>query len=243
MKGNQLNEEQLKDRAIRFYEKYGNELSSIANLLEIRLGQLTLAYTLQNNLPKESITIKSRVKNLNSFLLKLESLQWPNFYYPAEIARDLIGARIICWFVDDCYGLMEYIKKSNRFTVNAAGIKDYIKNPMKQGYRAIHIPVEIKYDSVQRDKKGKIKINNEPVLCEIQIRSALQNVWGDITHQFYCKNKTSQASDPEFESLLSGIADRLFHEEPVFIKCRERYQKIEISTKKNNARTGFKEDK
>ena len=62
----------LTQRAIRFFNRYGDELESIRQLLEIKLNQLALAYTLQNNLPRESIRVYSRTKSLKSFLKKLE---------------------------------------------------------------------------------------------------------------------------------------------------------------------------
>lgn len=242
MEKEKLTPDELKDRTLRFYQRYGDELIKISQLLEIRLSQLALAYTLQNSLPKESILIKSRIKSIESFLLKLEKANWPTFYYPTEVVKDLIGARVICWFVSDCYGLLEYITKSNHFLINQKEIKDYIKYPMKQGYRGIHIPVEIKYDSVQRDKGGRIQIINEPILCEIQIRTKLQDAWGDLTHEFYYKNKAHGIQDPEFENLLSSTADRLALEDKDFIKFRDIYQKLEKISEKGNSREGFKDE-
>src|SRR5215467_4462334 len=79
-------------RARRFFSRYGQELDSIRKLLEIRLDQVALAYTLEHNLPRESVFVCSRLKSLESFLKKLERKGWPDFYYPAAIATDLIGA-------------------------------------------------------------------------------------------------------------------------------------------------------
>lgn len=244
MNEKKLTPAQLKDRTLRFYHRYGDELAQVAKLLEIRLSQLALAYTLQNSLPKESIIIKSRIKSVDSFLLKLKNMKWPTFYYPTEVVKDLIGARIVCWFVDDCYGLLDYITKGNHFIINQAEIKDYIKSPMKQGYRAIHIPVEIKYDSVQRAKKGgAIRIVNEPILCEIQIRTKLQDAWGDLTHEFYYKNRAHGIQNAQFENLLSSTADRLAIEDKDFIKFRKIYQEIEKNSPKSKTRIGFKDEK
>jgi putative GTP pyrophosphokinase len=47
----------------------------------------------------------------------------------------------------------------------------------------------ITYDSVQRDEKQQIRIVPEEMICEIQIRTKLQDAWGDITHEFHYKAK------------------------------------------------------
>ncbi|MFT5505633.1 MAG: putative GTP pyrophosphokinase [Gammaproteobacteria bacterium] len=74
-------------------------------VLHIRLSQLALAYTINNNLPAEAVTVSTRVKTLKSFLKKMDKISWPQFYYPTEVIQDLIGARVVCWLVDDCEGI------------------------------------------------------------------------------------------------------------------------------------------
>lgn len=61
---------ELKERAIRFFDRYGKDLEQIRQLLSIRLNQLALAYTIDNNLPPEAIAISTRIKSLKSFLKK-----------------------------------------------------------------------------------------------------------------------------------------------------------------------------
>jgi putative GTP pyrophosphokinase len=120
-----LTSEQLKERAIRFFDRYGKDLEQIRQLLNIRLIQLALAYTIANNLPYEAVMISTRVKTLKSFLNKLKNKGWPQFYYPNEVASDLVGARVICWFIDDCEGMRKLISSSNHLKVTG-DIEDYI---------------------------------------------------------------------------------------------------------------------
>ena len=172
-----LSPDDLRQRTSRFFARYGKELGQIAELLEIQLKQLALAYTLNNRLPPEAMKISSRLKSVESFLIKLENDGWPQFYYPTEVARDLIGARVVCWFVDDCYGFLDFIKASNHFRVASERThpaKDFIKAPQQSGYRAIHVFAEVIYDSVQREH-GVAIVKPAQILCEIQIRSRLQD--------------------------------------------------------------------
>jgi hypothetical protein len=89
----------LTQRAIRFFNRYGDELDSIGQLIKIRLEQLALAYTLENDLPREAVNVSARIKSLDSFLKKLERKKWPEFYYPTEVATDLVGTRVTCWLL------------------------------------------------------------------------------------------------------------------------------------------------
>jgi len=143
-----LSKEELKKRSVRFFDRYENELEQIKDLLEIKLKQICLAYTIENRLPPEALIVIARKKTLKSFLKKLADKDWPQFYYPTEIITDLIGARITSWFLDDCSGVLNYINKSSHFNIVKESKKDYIKNPKRSGYRGIHILANVSYDSV-----------------------------------------------------------------------------------------------
>lgn len=226
---------------MRFYSRYGKELEQIKSLLEIKLKQLSLAYTIENRLPAESIQISARVKTMDSFIKKLERKGWPNFYYPTEVINDLIGARIICWFIDDCYGILEYIKSSCQIKVKNDLIEDYIKFPKDSGYRSLHILADIPYDSVQK-KDGVIKIVNEEIICEIQIRTKLQDAWGDVTHEFHYKAKNIGINNVGYESFLADISERLAIEDKTLIKFRNVYQNLADEKQKQGKREGFKDN-
>ena len=153
-----LSKEGLKERSIRFFDRQENELDQIKDLLKIKLKQKCLAYTIENNLPPEALIVTARRKTLKSFLKKLASKDWPQFYYPTEVATDLIGARITSWFLDDCSGILEYINKSSHFRIIKDSLENYIDNPKKSGYRGIHVLTNVNYDSVQRNEDGAISV-------------------------------------------------------------------------------------
>jgi len=130
----------LIQRAARFFKRYGTELEGLRNLLDVRLSQLALAYTLNNNLPRESVTVRSRVKSFESFLDKLAKKGWPHYYYLTEVAKDLVGARVICWFQDDCYGMLKCLQASSQFALRNDSLEDYIDSPKRSGYRSVAYP-------------------------------------------------------------------------------------------------------
>lgn len=233
--------EMLVERARKFYLRYGEEVEQIAELLEIKLKQLALAYTISNKLPKKAISISTRVKSEQSFLKKLENKGWPYFYIPTEVVKDLVGARVVCWFQDDCYGFLEFLKQSNHLTLadnNIRPIKDYILTPQNAGYRAIHVFADLTYDSV-KSKDDIVGVVPDKILCEIQVRSKLQDAWGDITHEFFYKAKDAGVNHKDYEGLLSTLADNLAVQDKTFLKFRDAYQRLIDEKMKDGKREGF----
>jgi putative GTP pyrophosphokinase len=241
MKSNkELLPDELKERAIRFFDRYGKDLEQIRQLLSIRLSQLALAYTIDNNLPPEAITVSTRAKTLKSFLKKLEKKDWPQFYYPTEVIQDLVGARVICWFIDDCEGIKNLIQSSNHLKITGE-VEDYIKNPKPSGYRSMHLLANVGYDSVQRDD-GKVVITNEDLVCEIQIRTKLQDAWGDVTHEFHYKAKNAGVDNKFYEKVLSEISSRLANEDQSLLTLRDAYQSLADEKLQNKTREGFRDE-
>lgn len=230
--------EQLRDRAHRFYARYGREVEQIAELLQIQLKQLALAYTIDNKLPPEAVRVSTRVKTIGSFLKKLENDGWPNFYYPTEVVRDLIGARVVCWFLDDVYGMLKCIQSSRHFKIADRPLKDFIATPQPAGYRAVHVFANAPYDSVVRGPDG-VSVVQKEFLAEVQIRTKLQDAWGDITHEFFYKAKAHGVSDPALESFLADVAARLNQEDKTLLKFRDTYQRLTDEKTKSGVREGF----
>ena len=225
---------ELSRRTINFYHRYGEELESIRQLLHIQLDKLALACTLGNRLPRKAIKVVSRTKELKNFLLKLERLGWPDFYLPSEIIHDLIGARIICWFQEDCYNMLDMLRNSKRLTIIAGSIEDYNKSPKASGYRAIHVLSDVSYDQIIH-KNNEHQIVNGKMTCEIQIRTMLQDAWGELTHQMHYKKAEQEKA--RYNKLVASLADRLSSEDMAATVIRELLQNEEGIM----PRSGFKD--
>jgi putative GTP pyrophosphokinase len=234
-----LDREQLKDRAFRCYSRYGGELDAIRELAHIKLSQVAFAYCLANELPKEAIFVKSRVKSLSSFLRKLEASDWPQFYYPTDIAKDIIGLRVICWFSSDCYQLLEILKSTNQFHVSQEHkLRDYNETPKEAGYRGIHLYAEVDYDRVVREN-DQVKLRPATYLCELQIRTKLQDGWADVTHDFVYKAQLDGIKNEEYETFIADISERLALEDKTFAKLRKFYQGLADEKTKLGKREGL----
>ncbi len=212
----------LTERTIRFFNIYSDELESISQVLKIRLGGLALAYTVENQLPRESVDVQSRVKSLTSFFGKLEKMDWPMFNHPTEVIKDLVGARVVCWFIDDCYGILDYIQATKQFRIMPLSLEDYIKDPKRTGYRAIHILADVSYDRVKTCEERRTVVEDR-MICEIQIRTKLQNAWSEFTHKVHSKVPAEFQAD--YDRNIADIAGRLAIEDRAALAVRKILQR------------------
>jgi putative GTP pyrophosphokinase len=224
----------LTERTKRFFDSYGDELEWISQVLKIRLSQLASTYTAENELPREAIEVHSRVKSLTSFLKKLEKTNWPMFRYPTEVVTDLIGARVICWFVDDCYGLLDYIQATTQFRIKPRSQEDYIKNPKRTGYRGIHLLADVSYDRVKTYKKRRI-VAEDTMICEIQIRTKLQDAWSEFTHDVH--SRVTAGFQADYEIAIADIASRLATEDTAALVVRDILQRQTVKQELEDFRT------
>ncbi|MBW2542575.1 MAG: GTP pyrophosphokinase [Deltaproteobacteria bacterium] len=228
--------ENLVRRANRFYLRYGSEVGNLCKLVEVKLNQLCIAYTLNNHLPREALEVVTRVKPQTSFIDKLERLGWPEFYYPTDIIRDLIGARVVCWFVDDCYGIEKMIEQSHGFNVDPAETEDFIAKPKPSGYRSIHLMADFTYDSVTRGE-GFHELTPRTMACEIQIRTRLQDAFGQLTHDFPYKSSNSEAG-ARYQEMVARMAESLAEQDRAASQIRELVREAY----KHEKRGGFSMD-
>jgi putative GTP pyrophosphokinase len=201
-------------------------MEEVTRLLAIHLNQFALAYTIENKLPKEAVSVTTRMKSLDSFLKKLMRRGYPSFYYPTEIITDLIGGRVTCWFLEDCYGMLNQINTSKKTKTRKDTLEDYINQPKKTGYRSIHILADISYDAVVKDNSDSIKVDQRDFVCEIQIRTKLQDFWGDLTHEFHYTGKEFGKNQSTYEKLVSEMANRFASEDHSTFALRILYQTI-----------------
>ena len=87
-------------------------------------------------------TIKIRLKSFESIVEKLERLNLSLTVDNIEKElNDVAGIRVICGFPSDIYALSNAFLKQD--DIKLIKIKDYIKNPKPNGYRSLHLIIEI----------------------------------------------------------------------------------------------------
>ncbi len=147
--------------------------------VETKFRVLDEEYSLMND--RNPISgIKSRLKSLPSIVEKLER-KGVDLSVEAieENLYDVAGIRVICSFVQDVYKLAEALL--NQDDVTLICVKDYIKHPKENGYRSLHLIIEIPIFLEKEKKMMKV---------EIQLRTIAMDCWASLEHQLRYKKST-----------------------------------------------------
>lgn len=129
-------------------------------------------------------TIKTRLKSPESILEKLHRKNHPVTVDSIEQnLNDIAGVRVICAFPSDIYQLEEAFLKQD--DIRLVERKDYIANPKTNGYRSLHLIVEIPI--FLHDHKRLMRV-------EVQFRTISMDWWASLEHKIRYK-KGLQESD------------------------------------------------
>ena len=132
-------------------------------------------------------SIKTRIKTPASILEKLNRRNLPICTDSLENGlTDIAGVRVICPFPDDIYNVAELL--TNQDDVITVARKDYIKNPKKNGYRSLHLIIEIPIFLASGKKNMKV---------EVQLRTIALDFWASLEHKIYYK---FEGNAPEYIS-------------------------------------------
>ena len=144
--------------------------------IETKFNVLNAEYSLMHDCnPIQSI--KTRLKSPRSIRDKLIRRDLPVSIDSIEQnLTDIAGVRVICSFPEDVYALTRALLRQDDITL--VDMKDYIANPKPNGYRSLHIIVEIPIFLAQGKKRIKV---------EIQLRTIAMDFWATLEHQLRYK--------------------------------------------------------
>lgn len=112
---------------------------------------------------------------------------------------DLLGLRVTCVNVRDIEMVQTALDALPRVVggglwLDPASERDYLSAPKDSGYRAWHVNLGV-------------EVAGTPVVCELQVRTLLQDSWGELTHEeTYSKDG---ALPPLVDVLSTRMADLL----------------------------------
>lgn len=165
--------------------------------VETKLNALNAEFKLRHSRnPFEAI--KSRIKTPASIVEKLErrghALTVESI---EENLFDIAGIRVICSFQDDIYATARLLE--NQDDIRVLERKDYIKNPKPNGYRSLHLIVEVPIFLSEGKKYRKV---------EVQFRTIAMDFWASLEHKLkYKKDLDDQtAISEELKQCADGIA-------------------------------------
>ena len=141
--------------------------------------------------------VETRLKTAESIYKKLKKRGCP---VSPESARknlsDIAGIRVVCYFIGDAYAIADKLLQESDIILIEK--KDYIEKPKANGYRSLHLVVQLPV--VQSGKA-------ELVPVEIQIRTMMMDLWASLDYQL--KYKKEQAVDPQIIQCLKECAEKI----------------------------------
>ncbi len=127
--------------------------------------------------------IKYRIKQPESISTKLLKKGYDVSVESAmEHLSDVAGVRVICAFIDDIYKVADMLTAQDDIVLIRR--KDYIQNPKPNGYRSLHLIVEVPV--FFSDHKENLRV-------EVQIRTIAMDFWASLEHQLKYKKDIKEA--------------------------------------------------
>ena len=157
---------------LEFTQPYRDAMSALQVKLEVlnldyrrKYANYPIHYIQSRLKKKESIEKKLALKNME---ISVQSAQ--------DNLTDIAGVRVICYFEEDVYTLVNLIKKQSDMIV----IKecDYIEKPKTNGYRSYHLVLGIPV--YHTDGKQYYPV-------EIQFRTMSMDFWASMEHRICYK--------------------------------------------------------
>ena len=111
--------------------------------------------------------------------------------------HDVAGIRVVCFFPKDIYRLAEKICSQD--DIRLIEKKDYIQNPKPNGYRSLHLILEVPVFFADEKKWMQV---------EVQFRTIAMDFWASIEHKVKYK-KDIDASTSDIVEKLRGCAESI----------------------------------
>lgn len=179
---------------MRIMNKYRCAIMEVETKLKVLNTEFSLQY---DRNPFESI--KSRLKSPVSIIEKLQR-KVPDLTEDTiaenieEHLFDVAGLRVVCAFQEDIYWLADLLIQQD--DIRLIRTKDYIKNPKPNGYRSLHLILEVPVFL----EEGKT-----PVKVEVQFRTIAMDFWASVDHKL--RYKKDLLNEAEIVAKLRQCAD------------------------------------
>ena len=167
--------------------------------------------------------INARIKSPESIAKKLKNKNLPicSDSIPNNL-NDVAGIRVICSFIDDIYTIAGMLIRQD--DVRLVKMKDYIEHPKPNGYRSLHLILEVPvfFADVTR-----------PMRVEVQIRTIAMDFWASLDHHLRYKKDVKDAQ--EIENELRRCADVISQTDEDMLKIRKRIFSDEAARSENHS--------
>ncbi len=186
------------------------ELSELEHLYNSAIKQLTIKFEILNDEFKVKYErnpihhIESRLKSQTSIVKKLlKRGKDLSIESAKENINDIAGVRVVCCYIDDVYSVADMLLRQS--DIKLIKEQDYIKNPNYNGYRSLHLDIEIPI---------YLSDKTELVRVEVQLRTVAMDFWASLEHDLRYKSDKSIPGDLQKHMLecaneISDIDNRM----------------------------------
>ena len=216
-----MNSKYLSKSTIREnYEAYGEYFAKILqNILVVLQDKIHLS---------AQPTYKWRIKSFDSYYKKVLRKEADKITEFSSLIclTDMLGIRLICAFLEDINLAISQIKEI--FEIKEVEVKGTEKNFSEFGYESIHVLVKIPEECFPpKDERFKnlMPLGGE-LVCEIQIRTILQDAWAEVEHELIYKTEFSPFDAP-LRRKLAAINASLSLADITFQEIRDYQKKLQ----------------
>lgn len=177
-------------RELRAY--YTCAMMEVETKFKVLNEQFSLQY---DRNPIESI--KTRIKEPRSLVEKMIRREVPLDMAAIESGiNDVAGVRVICSFPRDIYTLADCLLRQDDITLVQR--KDYIKSPKPNGYRGLHLIVQVPI--FLKEEKRLMKV-------EVQLRTIAMDFWASLEHKLRYKKDLDASLTAQLENELLACSE------------------------------------
>jgi ppGpp synthetase/RelA/SpoT-type nucleotidyltranferase len=179
-------------------------------------------------------SISSRVKSKRRTWRKVNQPRYRRLIDTVDdiprVIDDLVGMRLTCTNLRDLdmvqvalESLPRQAGRKSPLALDPTSERDYVERPKQSGYRGWHVNLGVQHDGT-------------PVTCELQVRTLLQDSWGELTHE----DTYSKAGDlpPLVEVLSTRMADLLATLDDIAEDLRTELDRIDEAMVDETSPTG-----
>lgn len=194
----------------RFMSYYTCAVMEIETKLKVLNQEFSLNY---DKNPIDSI--KTRIKSKAGIARKIRKRGLPLTLDAIEQnIFDIAGLRVICSFPEDVYLVERCLLAQD--DIRLIRRKDYIKNPKPNGYRSLHLIVEVPI--FLADEKKWVR-------AEVQLRTMAMDFWASLEHKLRYKKNLSPETEKEIAEGLQRAADTCFELDRHMEEIHEKVKK------------------
>jgi putative GTP pyrophosphokinase len=170
--------------------------------------------------------IKFRVKSFEAYLDKLHKLESATAGRRNATISDFFGLRIICPFLEDIETTSSLI--AAHFQILETEHKANQHSFHEFGYDSVHLAIRLEAQSTGRLMPGVRRV------CEIQLRTILQDAWAEVEHELVYKSDISLPNQ-SIRRKLASLNATLTLSDLIFQELRDYQKELRLHGRKRRA--------